>query len=218
LPLSDYEMAAGSIYTDGGEKMIEALIFSFLATICFGLVLKTELPPFWSFTLVVMGIIFAVIAIFYAIEYIDATYTEHIRMRELAKVEAPMLFLQVANASGPAQLDAMRRFQTWDISGTIGNDGVQDFVTYTLHLPQDDIPLELLRLFLVMSDDPFLCPIDRHDDVIFKDFINVEKRLTVLTNEFIRRGWADKASGPYPARLKSHLTIEHIADIFEVEL
>jgi len=203
-----------------GDEMREALLCAFMASVCFGLVLKIELPSWLSFILVIMGIAFSVVAIVMAVEYIDTAYANHLRNYEMAKVEPSILLLNTLKGCSPSELDYASRFTTWDITGMLGNDGQLDYVSWTLHLPGDDIPLELFRLFLLMSTqtEPYLFPISRHDEVVFKDYINVEKRLTIITNEIIRRGWADKSTGPYAARLKPHMTVNKIADILEVDL
>ena len=197
--------------------MRDFVISSIIATACYIVAFKSDLPSWLTLFLVVVGIIFSVVAVVCAIEYLDSAVTEHLRARNMALIEPTILGAQAVKGCSPAELDYLARVALWDITAVWGSD---DIVIETLRLPGCDMPMGLVETFLRVSQDtePHLCPVSHHDSVVFKDYVDVEKKLTIFTKTLIRKGWCEEAAGPYSARLKQGKTLEQLADVLGVEL
>lgn len=67
----------------------------------------------------------------------------------------------------------------------------------------------------------YLWPVRDHTSshwTAWKDFVDVEEKLRVVTDGLIYFGYAEKASGRYSAKLAAGVTFEQLADYFRVEL
>jgi hypothetical protein len=113
----------------------------------------------------------------------------------------------------PKQTDMVARHDVIEIAGILGNDSLE----WTIHAPGGDIPWEFMVDFLRKSQEtePYLWPIRKHDELDWQDS---ENQCTIATNLLIhsREGWAEKAAGPYSAKLTTSL--ELVAAYFGVEL
>ena len=93
-------------------------------------------------------------------------------------------------------------------------------ILWRINFPARLVELELLETLLLLSLDtvPYSFPVREHQSRDFDGFVNVEKKLSMITRSFIDRGWLTKAEGPYPAKLAPNVTFEEIGDKFGLDI
>lgn len=100
------------------------------------------------------------------------------------------------------QLAVVRHYQNLEFTGLLGSD----MAVWSLQCVTDRVPLEFVIDFLGMSEQTpgYLWPVREHELVRTSEgsrWANSERLCTELSNALINVGWAEKASGPYSAKL-----------------
>lgn len=143
------------------------------------------------------------------------SFVSAIRIREMgrARIAAPEALALALKGLTPAQTDMVARHDVIEIAGILNNDGI----IWNIKAPGGDIPWEFMGDFLRKSQEtePYLWPIRQHDELDWQDS---EHLCTISTNLLIHspEGWAEKAAGPYSARLTTSL--ELVVAHFRVEM
>ena len=132
-----------------------------------------------------------------------------IRIKEInrARVEGSRALAFAIQGLTMQQTELVARHDIVAISGLIGSEGVE----WTIRAPGGDIPWDFMSDFLNKSQEtkPYLFPIRRHDEL---DWRNSEQLCSLATDLIKAQGWAERASGPYAARLTTDLGL--VARVF----
>jgi hypothetical protein len=165
--------------------------------------------------LIVSGI-FALVTVALGVNETARATVQHVKDLRYAWFKPSIDFAHSLRGLPPYGMELVGKFSFLEISGLLGDQGL----LWTVRFAGGDVELELIRQFLVMSQEtePFLFPIREHGHFAFRDWVDVEAKLTILTNGIISRGWADRSAGPFPTKLKEGITVKQLSDIFEVNL
>ena len=200
------------------SRLSNPIILLILAALSGTLAMKAETLPDWGrLFLILCAIILGIAGVIGMIDLVTILYIDRIRDLGFARLRPTMELANSLIGQSPGSLDLLSRHAILDVRGLLG----EDQVLWTVKFLHGDMPLDFIGLFLTMSQDtaPFLWPVRRHDEIVFKDYVNVEDKLTQCTKEFILRGWAEQHAGPYAAKLKDGITLDYLADrVFQIEI
>lgn len=116
---------------------------------------------------------------------------------------------------GTKALEIIERYETLPVEGLLGNIGR---VSWSVHAPLGNVPLQAFQDFLEMSNEskPYLWPIHQHSKFYDKyEWSNSEWLLTNMTHALVDAGWATAEEGK-PARL--NFTYEEVCREFGVDV
>ena len=179
------------------DPILLFLVAALFATVA----LKATFLPDWVRTFMMFcAAIFGAAGIATALNWV--TYMTGVRLKELnkAKVEGIAFAAFALKGLTIQQTELVARHDIIAISGIVGADEI----AWTIRAPGGDIPWDFMSEFLEKSKDtaPYLWPVRKHDDLGWE---NSEYLCTLATDLIKSQGWAEKASGPYAARLTTDL-------------
>lgn len=206
---------------NGSPKLSHPMWGFIFTAICAALVWRAERLPIWvQLALSLIGVVLVSIS---AWEFVNwAMHTVAVRMKELryARVADAATLLDRVKGVTTSQLEFVDRQIHMEIFGIPGDTGI----IWRVRFPGGDVDLEFVAEFLRASlevPEPYLWPVNQHTSshwLAWKDFMNVEEKLTIVTNGLKYFERADDAAGRYSAKLKPGITIYDLAKEFRVEL
>lgn len=171
----------------------------------------TFLPDWLRTLLMLIAAIFGIAGAATAVNW--AAHNFGVRIREInkARVEGVYSYALALHGLTTRQTELVARHDVIEILGIVGTDDV----LWNIRAPGGDIPLEFMVDFLVKSQEtaPYLWSIRKHDEM---EWQNSEELCTTATDLIKSKGWAERASGPYAARLTTDLGL--VAAKFGVEV
>lgn len=183
----------------------DPILLFLLAALLAALALRvTWLPDWLRAFLMLCAIVFGAAGALTGWNWI--AYNASYRIRELSRARVAGSYLLSTGLHGLTikQTDLVARHDVIEIAGILGPDGV----VWNIKAPGGDIPWDFMADFLRKSreTEPYLWPVRKHDEMGWQDS---EHLCTLSTDLLIHspEGWAEKAAGPYSARLTTSLDL-----------
>lgn len=191
-----------------------------LAAACAGLSWKAMLPDWVRFVLAMAAIFIFVAALLKVVDWIVYQSTQRIQKFRYAMVADTVSLANSVKGLTAAQVEFVKSRSVLEVSAIQGDSRL----FWRVRFPGGDVELEFVEEFLRASMEcpaGYLWPVRDHTSshwTAWKDFVDVEEKLRVVTDGLIYFGYAEKASGRYSAKLAAGVTFEQLADYFRVEL
>lgn len=201
-------------------KVVNPVIGLIVAVVFASLGWKLNLPEWARFSLTMAGIFIGVASVFGMVDWIVYLTTARLQRFRYALVADTVTLANSLKGLTTGQLEFVKSRSILEINGISGDSGIFWWVRF----PGGDVELEFVAEFLRASLEcpaGYLWPVRDHTSThwtAWKDFVNVEEKLRVVTDGLIYFGYAEKASGRYSAKLAPGVTFEVLADYFRVEL
>ena len=182
-------------------KLRDPILLFLVAALFATVALKATFLPDWLRTfLMLCAMIFGLSGVVTASNWV--MYMAGLRIREInkARIEGAYSLAMALHGLTMRQTELVARHDVIEIGGILG----QEDIAWTIRAPGGDLPWEFMEEFLIKSKEtqPYLWPIRKHDEM---DWQNSEQLCTIATNLIRSRGWAERASGPYAAKLTTDL-------------
>jgi hypothetical protein len=181
----------------------------------------TKMPDWLRVFLVACAFVFGFFGVLSLLDWIAARFADRLESIQAAKVYSAVMVANALHGLSQAQTEIVAKFGMVEARGLMG----ENQIFWTIQAPGGDIPWECIADFVMQSDKtkPHLWPISQHDIFSadpyrwqdFRGYGGAEQLCTRITDLFIHRGWAEKESGPYAARLIVPLNV--VAKYFRVE-
>jgi hypothetical protein len=189
-------------------RLRDPILLFLIAALFVAIALKVSFLPDWMRAfLVACAVIFGVAGAATALNWLS--HMTSIRIKEInkARVEGSRALAFAIQGLTMQQTELVARHDIVAISGLIGNEGIE----WTIRAPGGDIPWGFMSDFLDKSKEtnPYLWPVRKHDELNWQ---NSEHLCSLATDLIKSQGWAERASGPYAARLTTDLGL--VAGIF----
>jgi len=178
-------------------RLRDSVLYLLVSALCAYLADRYE-----SLLAVAGTVIFGSAGVVMLVNWMVHEYSLRLRDVNKAKTEGTTTIAYALKGLTMQQTDIVARHDMVTIAGLVGSDGVQ----WVIKAPGGDIPWRFMVDFLVKTQEtnPYLFPIRRHDEF---DWPNSEQLCTLATNLIKSCGWAERASGPYAARLTTSLAV-----------
>jgi len=165
-----------------------------------------SLPDWVRMLLQILAILFVVIAIITTLDWSTHQATARMKEYNYARTSHAVQLASALKGLTIRQTEIVARYDVLEARGLMGEDGR---IAWTIAAPGGDIPLAFIQDFLILSKEtaPYLFPIREHEEIKKRfEWRNAESMAKATTDLFIYTlGWADKATGPYPAKLNRSL-------------
>jgi hypothetical protein len=162
---------------------------------------KIEMPPVWRLFVAMAAGIFWFLGGLLLLDWIIYEGTRLIERFGIARVAAATAMSKALSGHGQKAQDYIAHQVMIQIDGIGG-----PLVVWSLTLPNGKkVPFDLVAEFVYASEEignNYLFPVRNHSDARFRDWINVEESLKDITSAFVSYGWADRAVGNQPAKLR----------------
>ena len=193
-------------------RMRSAVVWFIIAAFAAALARGDRLPEWLRLFCAAVAVIAASAGIVEAVNYLTYAYANRTRDIEEARNYAAVMLANALKGLTAQQTDIVARYGAVTAVGIIG----QDEVNWLVRAPGGDLPLGFVQDFLELSakTSPFLWPVRKHEEL--RDWPNSEQLCTVITDLMLYRDWAERAGGPYPARLI--VPLKEVADKFGLEM
>ena len=157
-----------------------------------------------------VAVLFAAVTIVEIPDALAGKVADRVKDFQDARIMPLVIMAQEMKGLTNGQTDLLAQYSVPKIMGVLGDDRM----LWTVKFIGGDVPLDLVLTFIDMSreKEPFLWPVREHEHFAFRQYLNAEKSLQVVTDGFIFNGWAEKAGGPYPARLKRGVSLDLIEE------
>ena len=190
------------------DPILLFLVAALFATVA----LKVTFLPDWLRTFfMACAFIFGVWGTLTALNLL--TYWTGLRIKEInkARYEGTTALAYAIKGLTMQQTELVARHDVLAISGILGDDDI----IWEIRAPGGDIPWDFMADFLEKSVEtqPYLWPVRKHEHLGWPN----SEHLCAITTDLIKsKGWAEKSSGPYAAKLTTSLEI--VASKFRVEV
>ena len=190
----------------------DPILLFLLAALFAALALRVTWFPDWLRAfLMLCAVIFGAAGALTGWNWIAHNASYRISALSKARVQGSYVLAVALQGLTIKQTDLVARHDVVGISGIVGDKEVE----WTIRAPGGDIPWGFMADFLEKSieTDPYLWPVRKHDELGWPDSENL---CTITTDLIKSKGWAERSSGPYAARLTTALGI--VAGKFRVGL
>jgi hypothetical protein len=195
---------------DDYSRLREPIFYAVVAAAMLIWGTKDENMPDWlRLFLITVGAIFAFAASVTALDFVTRRVAARMEDLSLAKTAGPRMLAAALKGLSAAQTDFVGRMSAVTISGIVSSQGP----AWALRGAVCDIPLEFADDFLTASEEtaPYLWPERRAGEIGGESgWANARQYCVELTNLLTANGWAERAVGPYAAKLSADVTLEHL--------
>ena len=208
------------MYVRNDPRLVPPVLGLLFAALCVALAWKTDWPAWLRFVLVMAAIVCGTASVMALVDWAVHETSTRIKEMRWAQVADAVQLSNAVKGLSTAQVEFVRSQTVAEVFGIPGDDGM----LWRIRFPGGDVELEFIEEFLRASMEvpgDYLWPVRDHTSahwVAWKDFMDVELKLRILTDGLVHFGKADPATGRYSAKLKPGVTIGDLAEWFRVDL
>lgn len=201
-------------------KLFKPVLGLIVAALFVALAWKTDLPAWVRFVFVMTAIIVGTASVLALVDWLVFEATVRIQKYRYAQVIDVVSLANSVKGLTAAQTEFVKSRSILEITAISGDSGL----FWRVRFPGGDVELEMIGEFLRASLEcpgGYLWPVRDHTSAhwtAWKDYIDVEEKLRIITDGLVYFGFAEKASGKYAAKVAEGKTLEDLADYFRVEL
>lgn len=184
-----------------GPSLWQAAVWLLLASGCGAVAWRVPMADWLRVMLVLAAIVFGILGVFVLIDWVAFEFGARLRQINYAQMARATAMSRALSGHDEKSREYIANQVMLEFKGY-----GEPLVMWYWVLPNGfKVPVELLDEWLEASKergDGFLFPVRNHEDTRFRGFVNVEESLQRMTFEFVRRGWAERAIGNQPARMR----------------
>lgn len=172
-----------------------------------------SLPEWLKLLMALCAIILGVMGVFALLDWLFFRFASRLQEINQARIAPALALAKALRGLSAAQTDIVNRHDVANVVGRYGNGRVH-WVVRCLTM---DVPLGFVEDVLRASRQtwPYLWPV-RQPEPFSEEWVRADQMLKSLTDSLVSWKLAEKASGPYAAKLMEPLSV--VAQRFGVEL